>query len=420
MQVSDGSLTASKAVAVTVTNVNEAPTVTSSASVSVAENTTAVQTVTATDPDAGTTLTYGINGGPDAALFSINSTTGALTFISAPDHEYPTDVGRDNIANVTVQASDGTNITTQAVTVTVTNVNEAPTGAVLISPNLLNDGSFETAGVPPGGVSGVSVIGGWYPVNRSTIEVWNNHAGRTGSNGSEWVELNNNGSSNTQGIYQDINTVNGATYSITFDHDKRIAAANEDVQVYWNGTLIGTTRATDTTHWITYTFTVTGTGGADRLMLLEDPLGDTGGTGTWVDNVSFTQTTASVPGKIPRTIATVATVRGIDHDAGDTLTYSLTNSANGRFAINASTGVITVADGSQLDYESATSHNITVRTTDAGGLTYDQVFTINVTNVNEAPTITSAATASVAENSTAVMTVTASDPGCRYDIYIQH
>ena len=36
----------------------------------------------------------------------------------------------------------------------------------------------------------------------------------------------------------------------------------------------------------------------------------------------------------------------------------------------------------------ATSHNVTVRTTDQGGLTFDQSFTIAVTNVNEAPSIT--------------------------------
>ena len=44
------------------------------------------------------------------------------------------------------------------------------------------------------------------------------------------------------------------------------------------------------------------------------------------------------------------------------------------------------ADGSLLDYESATSHNITVRVTDAGGLTYDETFTINLANINEGPT----------------------------------
>jgi hypothetical protein len=36
-----------------------------------------------------------------------------------------------------------------------------------------------------------------------------------------------------------------------------------------------------------------------------------------------------------------------------------------------------------LNYEAAKSHSVTVRTTDAGGLTFDETFTINVSNVNE-------------------------------------
>jgi hypothetical protein len=82
----------------------------------------------------------------------------------------------------------------------------------------------------------------------------------------------------------------------------------------------------------------------------------------------------------------VATVAGIDPDAGAVLTYALIDNAGGRFAIDANTGVITVADGTLLDFKSATSHGISVRVTDQGGLSFDRTFTIAVTNVNEAPT----------------------------------
>ena len=111
---------------------NEAPVITSNgggatAAVNVAENSTAVTTVTATDPDAGPTLTYSIIGGADAAKFTINATTGVLTFVAAPNFEAPTDVGANNVYDVKVQVSDGTLTDTQAIAVTVTNVNEAPT-----------------------------------------------------------------------------------------------------------------------------------------------------------------------------------------------------------------------------------------------------------------------------------------------------
>ncbi len=74
-----------------------------------------------------------------------------------------------------------------------------------------------------------------------------------------------------------------------------------------------------------------------------------------------------------------------DSDANETFSYSLTDSATGRFAINTSTGEITVANGSLLDYESNTSHNITVRVTDSGGLTYDEVLTIQVNDLEDTP-----------------------------------
>ena len=66
------------------------------------------------------------------------------------------------------------------------------------------------------------------------------------------------------------------------------------------------------------------------------------------------------------------------------ITYSLDDSAGGRFAIDANTGVVTVADGSALNYEAATSHSITVRATSADGSFSTQNFTINLTDVNEA------------------------------------
>ncbi len=76
----------------------------------------------------------------------------------------------------------------------------------------------------------------------------------------------------------------------------------------------------------------------------------------------------------------------------DTPTYSLVDigggaGAGGRFAINASTGDLTLANTSLLNFEAAASHVIRVRVTDTGGLTYDKDFTVNVANLNERPTI---------------------------------
>jgi hypothetical protein len=47
-------------------------------------------TVTATDADLpAQTLSYSIVGGADAAKFSINASTGALSFVTAPTSKRP-------------------------------------------------------------------------------------------------------------------------------------------------------------------------------------------------------------------------------------------------------------------------------------------------------------------------------------------
>ena len=70
-----------------------------------------------------------------------------------------------------------------------------------------------------------------------------------------------------------------------------------------------------------------------------------------------------------------------DPDGGDTVTYSLDNDAGGLFAIDAGTGVVTVAGA--LDAETSTSHTITVRATSDDGSTATQSFTISVTDDDE-------------------------------------
>ena len=115
-----------KVLIVTVTDVNEAPTITSATTASVAENSPAVQTATATDPDAVTTLVWSISGGADASLFAINSSSGALTFSTKPNFERPGDSGADNVYDVILQVSDGALVANQAVAVTISGANDAP------------------------------------------------------------------------------------------------------------------------------------------------------------------------------------------------------------------------------------------------------------------------------------------------------
>ena len=125
MTASDGTNSTDQAVAITVTDANDnSPVFTSGATVSVAENeTSVVYTAAATDADAGTTLTYSLSG-RDASLFTIDADTGEVSFVNAPDFENPSDAGGDNVYDIIVTASDGTNSVDQSVAITVTDVND--------------------------------------------------------------------------------------------------------------------------------------------------------------------------------------------------------------------------------------------------------------------------------------------------------
>ena len=122
--VTDGSLTADAEVTVTVNAANDAPSVSGSASVDYAENASdAVASYTVTDPDAGDSHTWSLEG--DDADDFILSTAGALSFNAPPDYETPADSDTDGKYSVTVKATDnGTppQSGTLAVTVTVTDV----------------------------------------------------------------------------------------------------------------------------------------------------------------------------------------------------------------------------------------------------------------------------------------------------------
>ncbi|QQL45499.1 cadherin domain-containing protein [Sulfuriroseicoccus oceanibius] len=106
----------------------------------------------------------------------------------------------------------------------------------------------------------------------------------------------------------------------------------------------------------------------------------------------------------------VTTVVASDVDADDVLGYAIVDgNAGGAFAIDAASGEITVAGA--LDFETLESYTLTVRATDAGGLSDSAAIALAVVDVNEAP-VAQDQSGSVAENAavgTAVAAVVASD-----------
>ena len=110
-----------------------------------------------------------------------------------------------------------------------------------------------------------------------------------------------------------------------------------------------------------------------------------------VDPATFTVAENSADG------TAVGTVTFTDADAGQTHTFAITaGNTGGAFAIDPATGAITVADSAALDFETTPTFALTVEVTDDGTppLSGTATITVNLTDVNEAPSITAPATIS--------------------------
>ncbi|MFM7118050.1 MAG: cadherin domain-containing protein, partial [Planctomycetota bacterium] len=103
------------------------------------------------------------------------------------------------------------------------------------------------------------------------------------------------------------------------------------------------------------------------------------------------------------------TISAQDSDATQSLvSYQLLDNAGGRFAIDALTGVVTVAG--PLDYETATTHSILVRAISQDGSVANQYFTINVLPLNDnTPQFVSPTSYTVGENQLNVGFVSGTD-----------
>lgn len=149
-QDADGTQSAASSVSIAVTNVDEPPVFTATGPFSVSETATggtAVGDVDATDGDGGATdanVTYAITGGninldADATpAFAIDGASGVVT-VSDPgdlDHETVSSV------SLTVEASDGTFSPTTSVSISITDVNEAPTITALDDQTINEDGAL--------------------------------------------------------------------------------------------------------------------------------------------------------------------------------------------------------------------------------------------------------------------------------------
>ena len=177
VRASDGSLSASRNVTVTVTN--RVPTINSGpSSPSYAEGGTGpVGTYTASDLGGGA-ISWSLPNTAfetDRSDFSISG-SGVLSFNTSPDYETPHDSNRNNVYKVTVRASDGSLSASRNVTVTVTNepptINSGPSSPSYAEGGTDPVGSY-TASDPGGGAISWSLPNTIFQADRSDFSISN-------------------------------------------------------------------------------------------------------------------------------------------------------------------------------------------------------------------------------------------------------
>ncbi|HSF60441.1 MAG TPA: DUF1996 domain-containing protein, partial [Gaiellaceae bacterium] len=342
-----------------------------SATLSIPENQTVVTDVDATDPN-GDTLTYAITGGSDHEAFAIDTASGEVTFLSAPDFELPTDAGLNNVYDVTVSVSDGTgNADSQAIAVTVTNVNEF-------------------APVIDGGPS-------------ASVSVPENQTAAT-----------------------DVNATDGdsdvLTYSLTGGADSGDFTIDPSTGVLTFTVLpdfeLPADANTDNLYEVTVTAADASFSDAQAITVEVTDVVEGGGNSLPTITSNGGGPTAAVSAAENQTVVT--DVDASDPDAGDTLAYSISGGVDMvAFVIDSGTGALTFLNAPDFELPTDTGMNnvydLVVTVSDGNGGSDTQAIAVTVTNENEfTPDITSngggpTAAVSAAENQTAVTDVDASD-----------
>lgn len=314
----------------------------SAISFSVHENSTdPVTDVDAYDAD-GTSPAYSLSGGADKSSFSIDSTTGELSFISAPDFEAPTDSGIDNSYVVQVTASDGAWADTQTITVNVTDKNEPP--------EITSDGGGSTASVDV--VEGSTVA--------TTVAAEDLDAGAA-------VTYSISG-----GVDKARFTIDAHTGELSFvslpDFD---APADKDGDNRYFVEVTASDGTWDDTQAITVNVTRSDDPSANDLPVITSNGGNSTAT-VWIDEND-----------------THVTYVGATDPEGATLIYGISGGPDKyQFIVDTSTGKLSFASPPDFetpgDFDGDNSYVVQVRASD-GSLFDEQTITVIVADVDEAP-----------------------------------
>ena len=460
--------TASLPVTVTVTEVNEGPVITrqGSAPGSVPENHGADQVLaryTASDPERPSVrITGWSTAGTDGGDFTINA-LGELRFRNSPDYEHSADSNRDNVYEVTIRASDGRNTGTlvEVQVVTVTDVNEPPTITTTSRTTFTQQENrtsvlYTFRATDPEG-SDIT----WTPSGTDGSHFAIDEQGRFSFREDSPPDFDTPGDADRNNVYNvTVQARDDASNSASLDVTVTVTDHNESVEptistrrppttYRENGTAaVYTFRASDPQSGTTITWSLTGIDAGDFTITR-----DTSGRGVLTfnsppdfespadadrdneyelavvatddegntDRVDFTITVTNHNEGVEPTISTrhppttyrengtstIYTFRASDPQSGTTISWSLTGTDTGDFAItldSSGRGVLTfnsVPDfESPVDSDQDNAYELAVVAADGDGNSDKVEFTITVTDVNEPPVVTldGTATTTVPEN----------------------
>ena len=332
VRASDAAHTVDTTVTVTVTDAAEAPAFgEESYAFELAENVDgsvnriSLGLVAATDPDSDT-VRYSLLVGNDSSLFAIEETSGELYYVGAgEDFE-----GGVTSYELTIRASDGTHTIDTTVTVTVTDAAEQPA---------FGDESyaFELAENADGRANGLSL-------------------GRVTATDPDGDEVRYSLTGGNESMLFTVDAASGELYYVGPGEDYESGVTSYELTI----------RASDGTHTIDTTVTVTVTDAAEQPAF---------GEGSYAFELAENADGRANGLSLGRVLAT-------DPD-GDEVRYSLTG-GNELFTVDETSGELYYV-GPGEDYESGvTSYELTVRASDAAH-TVDTTVMVTVTDAAEAP-----------------------------------
>ncbi|WP_203293903.1 cadherin domain-containing protein [Maricaulis parjimensis] len=457
IRVSDGTTSVDQTVTITVDDVNEAPALTSGTTASQEEGATGVvYTVTATDPE-GDPLTYSLSG-DDAAQFTIDANTGEVSFAATPDFDAPTDANSDNVYDITVTASDGTNSTSQSVSITVTELNEfAPEmGPAQISIDHQEGTDWVDSFDPPetdgdGTEITYTIIGG----ADASLFAYDNFSDRLVF--IDTPDFESPGDANSDNVYEviiqgsdgELTDQQTVLITVTDRNDAPVLTSNTTFSVAENSTVAANLTATDPENdsltWSINSsldsalFTIDANTGQLSFVTppdFENP-SDSDSDNEYFVSVTVTDGTSNISTPVIITVTNVnefapaftsdMTVNVAENTTGvaytavatdgdnDTLTYSIVGGSDASdFTIDAATGEVRFAAlpdfENPADANSDNIYDIVIRASD-GSQTTDINVALTVTDQAEtgAPTFQSAPTGNVSENQTSAYVISAID-----------